>query len=197
MHRTLRHSFVAALLTVGAARPAHAQNLGPFRQFLAIEPYYARTQLDVGSGVPRVSLNGYGGRLWVNLAPFAGPHRNLISHGALAFFATYSPDQANRNSTVLHYGAQHDAFFVNRPLGGFIDPFVSVGAGGFRIKTGTLASTNFSLSPGGGIRIPIPNRLQLRVDARDVMIFGSRTGTAGAKRTSQNLELLGALGITF
>ena len=197
MHRTLRQSIYAALVTIGAALPAPAQNLGPFRQFLAIEPYYARTRLDVGTTAPRVNLNGYGGRLWVNLAPFAGPHRNLISHGALAFFATYSPNQANRNFTVLHYGAQHDAFFVNRPLGGFIDPFVSVGAGGLRTKSGTLATTKFALSPGGGIRIPIPNRLQLRFDARDMMIFGSRTGPAGAKRTSQNLELLGALGITF
>lgn len=196
MNRSLRTAVFAATMLVSATG-ARAQNLGPFRQFLAIEPYYARTQLDVGPGVARIGLNGYGGRLWVNLAPFAGPHRNLISHGALAFFATYSPGQAGRNSTVWHYGAQHDAFFVNRPLRGVIDPFVSVGAGAFRISSGSVSTTRFALSPGGGIRIPVPNRLELRGEARDAMIFGSPTGTAGAKRTSHNIEWLAALGITF
>lgn len=187
---------LALVLTLPLAG-IQAQNLGPFRQFLAIEPYYARTDLDAGPGVDRVGVNGYGGRLWVNLAPFAGPHRTLISKGALAFFATYTPESAGRNAKVWHYGVQHDAFLLHRPFGSVIDPFLSVGAGAFRVSSGGTSSTDFALSPGGGIRIPIPNRLQLRFDARDAMIFGSRTGTAGAKRTAHNIELLAALGITF
>lgn len=183
-----------ALVTVGSQ--AHAQNLGPFRQFLAIEPYYAHTRLDAGDGADRISLNGYGARLWINLAPFAGPHRNLISKGAIALFATRSPANSDGVS-VLHYGAEHDAFFVNRPLGGLIDPFVSLGAGAFRTRARSITETHFALSPGGGIRIPFPNRFELRGDARDAIVFGTHTGTGGSKRTTHNLELMAALGITF
>lgn len=186
-----------AFASLAATRPTAAQNLGPFRQFLAIEPYYARTMLDAGPGVGRVDVNGYGGRLWVNLAPFAGPHRNLISHGALAFFATYTPEKAGKNAKLWHYGAQHDAFFLHKPIGGLIDPFVSVGAGVIRTSSAGVVENKFALSPGGGIRIPIPNRLQIRFDARDAMMFGVPTGATGAKRTAHNIELLGALGITF
>ena len=195
----MRNLLRATLASVLVAAPTvlQAQNLGPFRQFLAIEPYYARTQLDVGPNADRVGTNGYGGRLWVNLAPFAGPHRNLISHGALAFFASYTPEQSGKNPKIWHYGAQHDAFFLHTPLGHVIDPFISVGAGAFRLSSGGVSTTKFALSPGGGIRIPIPNRLQLRVDARDAMLFGMANGVSGAKRTSHNIELLGALGITF
>ena len=190
----LRHLVLVAL---GLGTSAGAQNLGPFRQFLAIEPYYARSVFDAGPDADRVGANGYGGRLWVNLAPFAGPHRTLISKGALAFFATYTPDQEGRNATVLHYGVQHDAFFLHTPIAKAIDPFLSVGAGGFRVKSGGSSSTDFAFSAGGGIRVPVPNRFQLRFDARDAMIFGSRTGTGGSKRTAHNFEFLGAVGITF
>ncbi len=195
--RRLDMRVTLALLLALPIASLQAQNLGPFRQFLAIEPYYARTELDADPVADRVGVNGYGGRLWVNLAPFAGPHRTLISKGALAFFATYLPEDAGRNPKVWHYGVQHDAFILHKPFGNVIDPFLSVGAGAFRVSSGGTARTDFALSPGGGIRVPIPNRLQLRFDARDAMIFGSRTGIAGAKRTAHNIELLAALGITF
>ena len=189
-------AIAGAFALVTLAGKADAQNLGPYRQFLAIEPYYAHTRLDAGDGVDKVSLNGYGARLWINLAPFAGPHRNLISKGAIALFMTRSPANSDGVS-VVHYGVQHDAFFVNRPLGGLIDPFVSVGAGAFRTKAQSVSRTHFALSPGGGIRIPFPNRFELRGDARDAIVFGTNTGPNGSKRTTHNLELMAALGITF
>lgn len=187
------------MLTAAAAAtaPAGAQNLGPFRQFLAIEPYYARSVLDAGPNADRVGVNGYGGRLWVNLAPFAGPHRTLISKGALGLFATYTPDQEGRNTTVLHYGAQHDVFFLHTPLGNALDPFLTIGGAGLRVKSGGNAHTDFVTLAGGGIRIPVPNRFQLRFDARDAIVFNSRTGAGGARRTAHNFEFLGAVGITF
>lgn len=195
MNRFISILALSVAFAVGSTQ-ASAQNLGPFRQFLAIEPYYAHTHLDVAEGSDRASLNGYGARLWVNLAPFAGPHRNLISHGALALFMTRSPANSSGVS-VVHYGAQHDAFFVNRPIGGFLDPFISVGAGAFRTKVQSVSKTHFALSPGGGIRIPFPNRFELRGDARDAIVFNTRTGANGSKRTTHNLELMAALGITF
>jgi hypothetical protein len=159
----------------------------------------------VGAGRSKEGVNGYGGRLWVNLAPFAGPHWNLISHGALGLFATYSPRREGLTPSVWHIGAQHDAFFVNRPLGGLVDPFVSLAGGAFHtgatynpaLNLLSPSNTRFALSPGGGIRIPIPNRLQLRGDFRDAIVFRSPTGPNFVSRTTHNLEFQVALGITF
>ena len=195
--RMLAACGVAALVT--SATEVRAQALGPQRQFIAIEPYYARLELDAGKDVSRVSLYGYGARLWINLAPFSGPSPNVVGKGAIALFATYTPDQNDEGFTTLHYGAQHDVFFVNRPLGGFIDPLLSVAAGAFRTKAVDIdeTETKFALTPGLGIRIPVANRLQIRADARDIIVFGSRTGAGGEKRTSNSYEFTGALGITF
>lgn len=190
-------AFVAtAVVALLAPRDARAQNLGPFRQFLAIEPYYSRLSLDVDAGDPTADLNGYGGRLWINLAPFSGQHWNLPSHGGIAFYYTYFPEKDG--VSVMHYGAQHDLFFTNRPYGGFFDPFLALAGGVMRFKdvsSGESISYG-SFSPGGGIRIPIPNRLQLRVDARDAILFNTR-GPSGERQARHNLELQGALGITF
>jgi hypothetical protein len=186
----------AAALVAGA--PAEAQRLGPFRQFLAIEPYYTRLELDRGSSTNRLGRNGYGGRIWFNLAPFTGDSWILPSTGGIALFASYAPASGgSEDVSIWHYGAQHDLFFRNRPLGGVIDPFVSVAAGAFRTRARAGARTNFALSPGGGIRIPIPNRLQLRADVRDAILFGVRDNGTSNTRTTHNLELQGALGITF
>lgn len=193
---------LAGLIVSIALTPSQsaAQNLGPFRQFLAVEPYYTRIQLSSASG-PKTTLNGYGGRLWINLAPFVGQSWILPSTGGIALYYSYFPERNNSNSIAYHFGGQHDLFFSNRPWGGVLDPFLSAGVGAFRVKSGASRFTDLTLSPGGGLRVPIPNRLQLRVDARDAIIFMSRPGaTASApknKSTRHNLELQGAVGITF
>lgn len=200
--RGLRNIALGAVLAaaIASASPARAgaQALGPQRQFLSLEPYYARMMFDAGSGSSRVGANGYGGRLWINMAPFSGPDPNLLGHMGLALFATYVPDQASRGASFVHYGLEDDIFFVNRPLGGVIDPFISVAGGAFRTKvfaTGD-ATTKFALTPGAGIRIPLANRLQLRVDAHDVLLFGVPDGSGG-NRTTSNYEFTAAAGITF
>lgn len=191
---------LAALAVVATAGPARAgaQALGPQRQFLSLEPYYSRMQLDNGDGSARTGLNGYGGRLWVNLAPFSGPSSNLLGHMALALFTTYQPDQANNGFSVLHYGAEGDVFFVNRPLGGVLDPFISIAGGAFRTNDSSAdeSRTRFALTPGAGIRIPLANRFQIRADAKDVMLFNVPV-SSDAKKTLHNYEFTAALGITF
>ena len=190
----------AAVVGVASASPSHAsaQALGPQRQFLSLEPYYSRLQLDNGDGSARTGENGYGGRLWVNLAPFSGPSPNLLGHMSLALFTTYYPDQAHVGVSILHYGAEGDIFFVNRPLGGVLDPFISIGGGAFRTKdiNANQSETRFALSPGAGIRIPLSNRFQIRGDAKDVLLFGVPV-TSTTKKTLNNYEFTGALGITF
>ena len=199
----------AAVATIAIATPSQsgAQALGPQRQFLSLEPYYARLQLDPGlsgisqngvNGGSRTGVNGYGGRLWVNLAPFSGPSPNLLGHMSLALFTTYYPSKGIDSTSILHYGAEADIFFVNRPLGGFLDPFISVGGGAFRLKdTATQATdTRFALSPGVGLRIPLSNRFQLRGDAKDLVLF-KVPDFNGSKQTLNNYEFTAALGITF
>lgn len=194
--RHLIRGVVTAAMVVAGASSARAQALGPQRQFLAIEPYYEHVQLDNGSGADRTSLNGYGGRLWINLEPF-----HLIPHGSIALFTSYAPKQATGNATALHYGAEYDQYVVRRPLGGLIDPFLAVGGGLYRLETdqgsARYRQRHWAVSPGGGIRIPMPNRFELRAEAKDLIRFNAKTAPTREGRTTHNLMLQGALGLTF
>jgi len=182
---------------------ASGQALGPQRQFGALEPFYAYTSLDIGQG-NRVSLNGYGGRLWLNLAPFSGPANNLIGKTTLGLFALTTPSQGSSGVTMHQYGADADIHFADRPLIGFFDPYILVGGSAIRLNvaragTGlaTGGSTRFALAPGGGLRFQIFNRFQLRGEAKDLIIFSNRTSTAGESRTTHNLQVVTSLGFTF
>lgn len=193
-------SSLAAIATSTAA----GQALGPHRQFGALEPLYAYTSLDVGPGGNRVSLQGYGGRLWLNLAPFSGPANNLIGKTTLGLFALTTPSQGNSGVTLHQYGADADIHFADKPLIGFFDPYILVGGSAIRLNvagtnTGlaTGGSTRFALAPGGGLRAQILNRFQLRGEAKDLIIFANRTSTAGKNRTTNNLQVVTSIGYTF
>lgn len=199
---------VLALIASASTNQLGAQNLGPFRQFLAFEASYTRVQLDAGSGNDRLGLDGYGGRLWINLAPFSGPKPNLIGKTALALFYFRTPGGEDDIGTQ-HYGAEFDIYPLHVPIGNVIDPFVSLGLGSFRIDnrrsnafavaSDDIASgsrSHFALTPGLGIRVPIPNRFQLRFDARDIILF-NRRNSSGESRTSHNPEFMAGVGLTF
>ncbi len=199
MHRLSRTALVAAALVAGALS-AHAQALGPQRQFLALEPFYEHAALDLGSTASKDQLNGVGGRLWVNLDPF-----HFILNSSLALSGSYGGFGSGNRTKYTTYGAEYNQFFVRRPLGGFIDPFLTLGGGAIRIKN--VAANAFgavnthrtygTLTPGGGIRLPFPNRFEIRGDVKDLIIFGTPTGTASAKRTTNNLLFQAGLGLTF
>ncbi|MDQ2666321.1 MAG: hypothetical protein M3Z05_09960 [Gemmatimonadota bacterium] len=199
MQRTLRATLVA-LLALSATHVAAAQALGPQRQFLAIEPFYEHTSLDLGSSQSRADLNGFGARLWINLDPF-----HFITNSSIALYGSHTPSQGGRPVKLTTYGAEYDQYFVRRPLGGLIDPFLTIGGGATRITSdrsavfGPIGSTRTlgSVLPGGGIRIAIPNRFELRFDAKDLILFGSPTGTGGTSQRTNNLVLQGGLGFTF
>ena len=199
MRRTLRLG-LAALGVLSLAHVAGAQALGPQRQFLAVEPYYEHTSLDLGSSLSKDQLNGFGARLWINLDPF-----HFITNSSIALFGSHAPSQSGRAVSMTTVGAEYDQFFVRRPLGGVIDPFFTIGGGATLIRGersaifGRIGSQHAygSLIPGGGIRIAIPNRFELRGDAKDLIIFNNPTGTNGASRASNNLLLQAGLGITF
>ena len=198
-------TFALALALGGVSGTiASGQALGPQRQFGALEPFYAYTRLDVGQGLSRVSLNGYGGRIWLNLAPFSGPANNLIGKTTLGLFALTTPSQGSSGVTMHQYGADADIHFADRPLIGFFDPYILVGGSAIRLNvaragTGlaTGGSTRFALAPGGGLRFQIFNRCQLRGEAKHLIIFSNRTSTAGKSRTTHNLQVVTSLGFTF
>ncbi|MGH9420162.1 MAG: hypothetical protein ACRD3J_09320 [Thermoanaerobaculia bacterium] len=186
-----------------ATSVASGQALGPHRQFGALEPLYAYTSIDVGGG-NRVSLNGYGGRLWLNLAPFSGPANNLIGKTTLGLFVLTTPSQGNSGVTLHEYGADADIHFADRPLIGFFDPYILVGGSAIRLNvagtnTGlaTGGSSRFALAPGGGLRAQIFNRFQLRGEAKDLIILANHTSTAGKNRTTNNLQVVTSIGYTF
>ena len=204
MRRSIRSGLaalaaLAALGVVACAQSASAQALGPQRQFLALEPYYEHTQFDVGENLGKQSRDGYGGRLWINTDPF-----HFIPNGSIALFTTYAPKTtsvAGVRSSALTYGLEYDQFLVRRPLGGVIDPFLTIGGAAYRIGTEvgtrTVHSVYGALIPGGGIRIPIPNRFELRGDVKDLILFNQARTTTGARRTTHNLLLQAGLGLTF
>lgn len=203
-----RFTFVVimSVLAIAGAPSANAQNLGPFRQFLALEGAYDRIQLDAGSGRDRIGLNGYGGRLWIELAPFVGPG-SIGDHAALALTYFTTP-RGDRGIFTRNYGAELDLYPLSIPIGNLLDPFVSLGGSRFQLDNGQPAgavgsadlargrSSNFALTPGVGIRVPIPNRFQLRLDAKDLIVF-SRKDLSGARRTSHSPEFMAGLGLTF
>ena len=200
MRRLIRTGLVA-MGALALAQHAGAQALGPQRQFLAIEPYYERGTFDVGENISKRNTNGYGARLWINLDPF-----HFIPNGSIALYGSYSPRQSDAGTGDLStrtFGAEYDQYLVRRPLGGIIDPFLTVGYSRVKLKgystTGTLVSSRWfnGVPVGGGVRIPFPNRFELRGDVKDLILFNTRTGTAGASRTTNNLLLQAALGITF
>lgn len=202
--KTLTTFSVLCALAEISGSVANGHALGPQRQFGALEPFYAYTRLDVGQSLSRVSLNGYGGRIWLNLAPFSGSANNLIGRTTLGLFALTTPSQGSSGVTVHQYGADADIHFADRPLIGFFDPYVLVGGSAIRLNvagagTGlaTGGSTRFALAPGGGLRFQVLNRFQLRGEAKDLIIFSSRTSTPGKSRTTNNLQVVTSLGYTF
>ena len=199
MRRTI-WTALAAVTMLSTASVAHAQALGPQRQFLAVEPYYEHTRLDLGDARPKDDLNAFGARLWINLDPF-----HFITNSSIALYASHAPSQSGRQVSVTTFGAEYDQYFVRRPLGGIIDPFLTIGGGGTGVRGerstvfGAIGSQHYfgSLVPGFGIRIAVPNRFELRGEAKDLIVFNTPTGTSGARRTTNNLVLQAGLGLTL
>ncbi len=197
--RYLTSATFGVALCLATALSLPAQKLTAHRQFLSLEPYYASTWLDLGKDVDREQLSGYGGRLWINLAPFSGPATNVLGRSTIALFATYQPDQRDQGFNVTYYGAEIAHHFVDVPFGNYFDPFFLLGVGDQRTNVFAAGDNGIDhtlmVAPGFGLRIPIPNRLQLRVDGRDILTFPNDVD--GKRRTSQSIQLTVGAGLTF
>ncbi len=207
MNRSILLGAIAGALCIAGSK-ASAQKLGPQRQFLSIDAFYDRLQLDAGEGQSRIGIDGYGARLWINAAPFAGPS-SVLGKTSIGLYYSRNP-RKDRGIGAAQYGGELDIFPTERPYGGFFDPFISLGAGALRINnrqttsSGTRVAdikagntTRFAFSPGVGVRLPVFSRVQLRFDAKDVIVFNRDTRTSGDSRTSHTLDFQGGMGIEF
>lgn len=168
MAEKLLTAALLALLGLGFTSRGDAQELGPQRRFIMPGIYGSGLMLDRGDNVDRQLQGGVGGRLMINLAPLSGPGRNLLDFTTVGGFVSFLSERDG--VSARHYGAEVDVHFTDVPIGKLLDPFVLVGVGVLRTQ-----ETDFALSPGGGVRIPLPGIFELRADARDVIVFGSRT----------------------
>jgi hypothetical protein len=118
----------------------------------------------------------------------------------------------------VHVGGQIDWRLLPDPAGGFVDPFVGIGAGVFRFRSddvnvvtggdvvlripGELGS-EFALSPTVGANFTLWKGLPfgIRGDIKDVVVFNREesdfTTGAIASRTTHNWVAEGGLSLSF
>lgn len=143
------------------------------------EVYLAQYSLDNAAGGDRQGLGGFGGRLMFNRSTAAEALRTFFTRASGGVFATYTNQD---DLSTLHYGVQGDVALFPAPIArGYLDPFISVGAGGFRTSVnnplgeGNIVNTDFALTPAAGTRIPLFSGISFRGDLRVPVIFGEST----------------------
>ena len=167
----------SAAMLVFAAVPAAAQNSDPGVQAyrFTAEGYLANYWLDRGEAAgSRASVGGYGARLMFNRSDASNVARTFFRRANAGVYGTFTAKQ-NKVSTQ-NIGVQVDApLFPTAIAGGRLDPFLSLGAGGYRISGGPDTKTNFVLTPAAGTKIPFFNGIGFRGDLRAPIVFGQDT----------------------
>jgi hypothetical protein len=181
----LREHLFAALGVLGAltVAPMAAAAQRQVEEIRTVEAYAARYALDDRVGTSKQNLDGFGLRLMYERRDPARPAASFLDRARGGAFATYTTKQGSPNLSTLHLGLQTDLSFLQRPLGGVLDPFFSFGIGIFRTSRENLVTTtragkrivesSFSFIPGLGTRIGIVDRLGARVDLRAPLLFGT------------------------
>jgi hypothetical protein len=143
------------------------------------ELYLAQYSFDNPGGGDREGLGGFGGRLMFNRSTASEALRTFFTRASGGVFATYTTKD---DASTLHYGVQGDVALFPAPIArGFLDPFVSVGLGGFRTSVnnplgeGNIVNTDLAFTPAAGTRIPLFNGISFRGDLRVPVIFGEST----------------------
>ena len=176
MLRPLAAAVAAGLLAIGAApAPARAQEtptgVQPYR--FTVEGYLANYWLDRGEAAgSRASVGGYGARVMFNRSTASAVARTFFQRASAGVYGTFTTKQNGVSTQNL--GAQVDAsLFPTAIAGGRLDPFLSLGAGGYRIAGGPDNKTNFVLTPAVGTRIPFFSGIGFRGDLRAPIVFGT------------------------
>lgn len=176
--RTIRQIALAsvALLTVVASSAA-AQNsdTGVQAYRFTVQGYLANYWLDRGGDQDRASVGGYGARVMFNRSTPAAVARTFFSRSSVGAYATLTAKQDE--TTTQNLGVQLDVpLFPMAIASGRLDPFVSLGAGVIRSKVdqqrgGSISSTDFTVIPAAGTKIPFFNGIGFRGDLRAPIVF--------------------------
>ncbi len=189
-----------ALLAIAVPRDAEAQNLDRRVQgWLTIDGFLSSYQIEALLDDSRRAVAGGGMRVMFSARTLTGLDAGFLERSALGAFLIYTPTRDNLRT--WHFGGQVDHRLFNTPIGGILDPLVSIGAGAIRMDSPlgaailgfdgepTVSQTFATLVPGVGTRLRIARGLALRADLRDVVIFG--------QQTTHNWELAGGLSLLF
>lgn len=173
----VRHVVAAAGLVLAAPIAVVAQDAGPQPYRFTIEGYLSQMSLDSDAS-KRTGLGGFGARVMFNRSEVARAARTFFDRASAGAYWTY----AKKGGTSFnHIGGEVDVSLLPTAINGVIDPFVSLGLGAFRASapsgiSGTkLTSTDLSLTPGAGIRIPFFSGIGARGDLRLPVVFGNST----------------------
>ena len=173
-------ALAAAGRTVAAQPPAG--DAPDFRY--TVEGYLAQYALDDATNSNKQNVGGFGARVTFNRPTPSSGGRSIFDRITSNLFATYTAKQGTPSSTTLHVGGQADGAVLRSPLGGVLDPFVSVGIGIFRTSrdivggpggSNRITRSDLALTPGVGTRIRFFNGIGARGDLRAPFVFGFRT----------------------
>ena len=171
----------AALFMIPADQAAaQDQPLGIRPTRFTAQVYLAQYSLDnAAADGGRAGVGGFGGRLMFNRSTAANALRTFFTRASGGVFATYTNQD---DVSTLHYGVQGDVALFPAPVArGWLDPFISVGLGGFRTSVnnplgeGNIVNTDLALTPAAGTRIPLFSGISFRGDLRAPIIFGEST----------------------
>ena len=126
---------LAAPLAHAAAQATTLREL-PTTGRLVVDGYVSRYRLALPDA--RTRLDGMGGRVMWALAPTRGPRRErLAEHLAIGAFVARTPVDGVANGGEVRttvYGAQVDVRPLRAPIGGMIEPVLSLGAGAMSVR---------------------------------------------------------------
>ena len=168
---SVRRLLAAAALATGAASPLAAQDAGTPASRFSLEGYLANYWFDRGGSADRASVGGYGVRLMFNRSTPARVARSFFDRASAGVFATLTTKQDGVSTQNL--GGQIDVALFPSPVGGgYLDPFISLGAGILRSDADNVgASTDFAITPAAGTRIPFFSGIGFRGDLRTPIVF--------------------------
>lgn len=176
----IRRLLAAALATALPAATAAAQDtpvgVRPYR--FTIEGLVAQNYVDGGlvPGNNKNTLGGYGVRVLFNRSTPAATLRSFAERASVGAFAVFTSGQGDLDATTQHLGVQADVSMLPRPaFRGTLDPFFSLGLGGFRAKSGDASKTSLALTPAIGTRFSLIQGFGFRGDLRAPVVFGDKT----------------------
>jgi hypothetical protein len=158
----------------------------------SFESFYTRIRFD-GDG-SSMAADGIGARLMWHVAPLTGSTSTLARRTELGVYGAYTPKRtipSAMDASSYQLGLAGDLRPFVAPLGGRVDPFLSLGAGALFTHVPTASATpasplfarskaTFAMTPAVGTRLFVLPNLALQGDVRDVMALdgGVRHNTA-------------------